>query len=126
VLYTASQTVLPSVVACAKPATLRPLPTEPPASAMTMDQVVSRRDSSTFLIFSASPQPDLTAGRPLSHHARVADPELTRERQRLVELHGGTISAHSEGHGHGSAFTVRFLSLVSHLPIQRTIVSSPW
>jgi signal transduction histidine kinase len=28
--------------------------------------------------------------------------------KHLVELHGGTISAVSSGHGHGSAFTVRF------------------
>jgi PAS domain S-box-containing protein len=28
--------------------------------------------------------------------------------KHLVELHGGTISAHSDGHGCGSAFTVRF------------------
>jgi PAS domain S-box-containing protein len=27
--------------------------------------------------------------------------------QRLVEMHGGTVSAHSAGHGHGSRFVVR-------------------
>jgi len=47
--------------------------------------------------------------------------------QQLVELHGGTVSAASDGHGHGSTFTVR---LPQHLPDAerrplREVVSGP-
>jgi CheY-like chemotaxis protein len=47
--------------------------------------------------------------------------------QQLVELHGGSVSAASDGHGHGSTFTVR---LPQHLPDAerrplREVVSGP-
>ena len=38
--------------------------------------------------------------------------------RRLVELHGGTISAFSDGHGRGSQFTVR-------LPVEATVTPTP-
>ncbi|HZJ52602.1 MAG TPA: ATP-binding protein [Myxococcaceae bacterium] len=39
--------------------------------------------------------------------------------RHLVELHGGTVSAGSDGEGHGSTFTVR-LPLGSALPVERS------
>jgi signal transduction histidine kinase len=36
--------------------------------------------------------------------------------QRLVELHGGTVSAHSEGPGRGSEFSIRLPALKEHHP----------
>lgn len=38
--------------------------------------------------------------------------------KRLVELHGGSVEAHSAGAGHGSSFVV-------HLPLARTAASTP-
>ena len=44
--------------------------------------------------------------------------------QRLVELHGGTLTAHSEGLGHGSEFVVR-LPLLAPLPVAPPAPSPP-
>jgi two-component system, sensor histidine kinase len=44
--------------------------------------------------------------------------------RRLVELHGGSVAASSEGEGHGSTFTVRLKAMPS--TATSSGLSSPW
>ena len=44
--------------------------------------------------------------------------------QSLVEMHGGHVSADSEGHGRGSEFMVRLPGLVEPVALQRS--TSAW
>lgn len=43
----------------------------------------------------------------------------------LVEMHGGTVGAHSDGLGHGSEFTVRLPCSASPAPVAAPLISHP-
>ncbi|MFN3652541.1 MAG: ATP-binding protein [Armatimonadota bacterium] len=64
------------------------------------------------------------ADRSLAHSSGGLGIGLTLVRQ-LVELHGGTISARSEGRGQGSEFTVRLPLLPAGTPVRQRGASPP-
>lgn len=45
--------------------------------------------------------------------------------KNLVEMHGGRVSAHSEGRGHGSEFVVRLPALIAAKPVAIAIEPAP-